>query len=486
MHVRAGLAFTLVLPLCVALPASSQDSAAPQTPATVPAPATVQAVPPAQTSAETENVHILVGRSIIVTMQARLRKVYVSNPAVVESTTTSPNQVVITAKGPGSSNVVFWDEEGRSRMLEVSADVDIAGFRDALQQTYPNQPIEARAEEGKVIISGTVTDKDIADNVYKMAQNYSKEVVDALLVHVPPHGKQIMLKVRFAEVDRGKMNTFGINIISTGAANTPGTVTTQQFTAPSSAGSIAGSIGGNVQGTTSSFNVNSLLNIFLFRPDLNLGATIQDLETKNVLQILAEPDLMAISGEPAHFLAGGEFPYPIVQGTAAGGAGAVTIQFRPYGIKLDFTGTIQPDNSILLKVAPEVSSLDYGNAVVISGFSVPAISTRRAETSVELKDGQSFGIAGLLDSNTTIQLSKIPGIADIPILGQIFHSHSKNFTSSELLVVVTPTIVDPLGIPTAVPLLPKPVVPALDPNRFDQHFPGSHQVPGTATPIVQR
>ena len=195
---------------------------------------------------------------------------------------------------------------------------------------------------------------------------------------------------------------------------------------------------------------------------------------------------MAISGEPAHFLAGGEFPYPVVQGTSAGGAGAVTIQFRPYGIKLDFTGTIEPDNSIRLKVAPEVSSLDYGNAVTISGFTVPALSTRHAETTVELKDGQSFGIAGLLDSNTTIQLSKIPGIGDIPILGQIFRSHSKNLTSSELLVVVTPTIVDPLGIPTAVPLLPKPVVPGLDPNRFDHHFPGSHQVPGTATPIVQR
>jgi pilus assembly protein CpaC len=485
MHVRAGLAFTLALPLCVALPASSQDSAAPQTPVAAPAPATVQAMPQAQASSETENVHILIGRSIIVTMQARLRKVYVSNPAVVESTTTSPNQVVVTAKAAGSSNVVFWDEEGRSRMLEVSADVDIAGFRDALQQTYPNQPIEAHAEEGRVIISGTVTDKDIAENVYKMALNYSKDVVNAVLVHVPPHGKQIMLKVRFAEVDRGKMNTFGINIISTGAANTVGTVSTQQFGTLSTP-SVTGSTGGGALGTNSTFNVGSLLNIFLFRPDLNLGVTIQDLEAKNVLQILAEPDLMAISGEPAHFLAGGEFPYPIVQGTSAGGAGAVTIQFRPYGIKLDFTGTIEPDNSIRLKVAPEVSSLDYGNAITISGFTVPALSTRHAETTVELKDGQSFGIAGLLDSNTTIQLSKMPGIGDIPILGQLFRSHSKNFTSSELLVVVTPTIIDPLGIPTAVPLLPKPVVPGLDPNRFDHHFPGSHQVPGTATPIVQR
>jgi len=479
MHVRAGLVLTLALPLCVALPAVSQSDAAPQTAA----PPT--ALPP-QTSTETESVHILTGRSIIVTMQARLRKVYVSNPAVIESTTTSPYQVVITAKIPGSSNVVFWDEEGRSRMLEVSADVDIAGLRSALQQTYPTQPIEARAEEGRVILSGTVTDKDVADTVVKMAQSYSKDVVDGLLIFTPAHSKQIMLKVRFAEVDRGKMNTFGINLFSTGGANTIGSTSTQQFTPPTAGGSIAGTIGGSAAGASSSFDVSNLLNIFLFRPDLNLGATIQDLETKNVLQILAEPDLLAVSGEPAHFLAGGEFPYPVVQGTQAGGAGAVTIQFRPYGIKLDFTGTIEPDNSIRLKVAPEVSSLDYSNAVTISGFTVPALSTRRAETSVELKDGQSFGIAGLLDSNTTIQMSKIPGIADVPILGLLFHSHSKNLTSSELLVVVTPTIVDPLGVPAPVPLLPKPVVPGLDPNRFDQHFPGSRQVPGTATPIVLR
>ena len=477
MHVRVGLALTLGISLCVAIPAPSQsDSAQAGTPASL----------PPQASTETESVHILVGRSIIVTMQARLRKVYVSNPNVIESTTTSPTQVVITAKGPGSSSVVFWDEAGRSRMLEVSADVDIAGFRVALQQTYPNQPVEARAEEGRIVLSGTVTDKDVADTVVRMAQSYSKDVVNGLLIFTPAHSKQIMLKVRFAEVDRGKMSTFGINLLSTGGANTVGSTSTQEFSSPTAGGAITGAIGGNTQGTTSSFNTTSLLNIFLFRPDLNLGATIQDLETKNVLQILAEPDLLAVSGEPAHFLAGGEFPYPVVQGTQAGGAGAVTIQFRPYGIKLDFTGTIEPDNSIRIKVAPEVSSLDYGNAVTISGFTVPALSTRRAETSVELKDGQSFGIAGLLDSNTTIQMSKIPGIGDIPILGMLFRSHSKNLTTAELLVVVTPTIVDPLGIPSPVPLLPKPVVPALDPNRFDQHFPGSHQVPGTATPIEQR
>jgi pilus assembly protein CpaC len=476
MHVRFRRFATLILPLCLAFSASRPASALPRSSAQA-----AGTTPPA--AGETESVHILVGRSIIVNMQTRLRRVYISNPAVVDSTTTSPNQVVITAKSPGSCNVVFWDEHDQSRMLEVSADVDIAGFRDTLQQEYPAQPVEAHAEEGRIVLSGLVTDQDIASNILKMAQSYSKDVVDAMLVKTPAHGKQVMLKVRFAEVDRGKMNTFGFNLLSTGAANTPGSISTQQFSAPASS-AITGTIGAATQGTSTSFTATSLLNIFLFRPDLNLGATIQDLESKNVLQILAEPNLMAVSGQEAHFLAGGEFPYPVVQGTSAGGAGAVTIQFRPYGIKLDFTATIEPDNSIRLKVAPEVSSLDYGNAVTISGFTVPAISTRHAETTVELRNGQSFGIAGLLDSNTTIQLSKIPGIGDIPILGQLFRSHSKNLTSSELLVVVTPMIVDPLSTPNSEPVLPKPVVPGLDPNKFDQKFPNS--ISGTATPIAQR
>ncbi len=165
-----------------------------------------------------------------------------------------------------------------------------------------------------------------------------------------------------------------------------------------------------------------------------------------MLQILAEPNLMAISGQPAHFLAGGEFPYPVVQGVGGGsGFGAVTIQFKPYGVKLEFTGTIEDDNTIRLKVAPEVSSLDYTNSVTISGFTMPAIQTRRAETEIELKDGQSFGIAGLLDQRTTVQLSKIPGIGDMPILGELFKSRNVNRTNSELIVLVTPTIVDPVS-----------------------------------------
>ncbi len=434
------------------------------------APAVRQDATPPSDTTEAESVHILVGHSIVVNMQARLKRIYVSNPAVLESSTTSPTQVVITAKAAGASNVVFWDELGHSRLLDVYSDIDVSGLRDALQQEYPGQPLEVRAEEGRVILSGTAADKDSADSLLKMASTYSKDVVNAMLVAEPQHAKQIMLKVRFAEVDRGKLQQLGINILSTGAANTVGAISTQQFGSASLNNPLSGTIAAPASGTSTSFSVSNLLNIFLFRPDLNLGVTIQALQEKNVLQLLAEPNLLAMSGSPAHFLAGGEFPYPVVQGAGAAGVAIVTIQFRPYGIKLEFTGTIQPDGSVRMKVSPEVSSLDYTNAVTISGFTVPAIATRRAETEVQLKDGQSFGIAGLLNSTTTAQLSKIPGIGDVPILGQLFRSKSNNATNSELLVIVTPTIVDPLQVNAPPPPDPKMTQKQLNSDQFDKEY----------------
>jgi pilus assembly protein CpaC len=169
-----------------------------------------------------------------------------------------------------------------------------------------------------------------------------------------------------------------------------------------------------------------------------------------------------------------------VQGGAAGTVPIITIQFRPYGVKLEFTGTIEDNGAIRLKVAPEVSSLDYTNVVTIAGFVMPSISTRRAETEVELKDGQSFGIAGLLDDRTTIQLSKVPGIGDIPILGQLFRSRSTNRSNTELLVLVTPTIVDPVmgPVPTPGPQV-NPPVQYLDKDHFDKGLPDPTKSPGT-------
>jgi len=449
-----------------------------------------QALPAQQTanSAGTNQVvHILVGHSVVVHLESRIKRVLVGNAAAITTATTAPNEVVMTAVAPGSSSVVLWQENKESRILEVFADLDVSLLRDAISRGFPREPIEAEAEEGRIVLSGTASSQPVADQVVKMAAPFSKEVVDSLRIAQPGRQKQILLKVRFAQVDRTKLSQFGINLFSTGAANTFGATSTGQFAGATSAnvgavpasttttGTVsgtsvaAGAIGNHLTGQPGGFGMNDLLNIFLFRSDINLGATIRALQQNNVLEILAEPNLLAASGEPAKFLAGGELPYPVVSG--AQGQSTVNIQFKPFGVKLEFTGTIEDNNTIRLKVFPEVSSLDFSNAVTISGFVLPAIATRHAETVVDLKDGQSFGIAGLLDQRATTQLSKVPGLGDIPILGQLFRSRAINKTNSELLVIVTPTIVDPLTA-NALQESPKMPVSMLDPKDFDKTVPG--------------
>jgi pilus assembly protein CpaC len=464
----------LGLACCLAGPAA----AAQQVPAS-PAPPTAQnaqASPTSRTAEEQgpEALHIVVGHSMVIRTPTRVKRILTGNPAVLETVVASPNEVVLTAKQAGGSSLVIWDEAGHSRMMDVSADLDVNSLRNTLEQAYPSGSVEAQSQEGKVVLVGTVPSTAAADQLMKMAGNFSKEVVNGLQIAAPPRQRQIMVKVRFAEADRAKLTAFGINLFSTGATNTIGTVSTQQY-GPQSLGQTTG-----VLDRLSQFNISDLLNIFLFRPDINLGATIKALQQNNVLQILAEPNLMALSGQPAEFLAGGEFPYPVVQGGSGGGVPAISIQFKPYGVKLEFIGTVQDDGTIRLKVKPEVSSLDYTQTVTIAGFVLPAISTRRAETEIELKNGQTFGIAGLLDERTTVQLSKIPWIGDVPILGELFKSRNVNRTNNELLVLVTPTIVDPVSEPVPTPAgnVDMPIR-NLNNGEFDKGLPYPAKKPGT-------
>ncbi|MBZ5516333.1 MAG: type II and III secretion system protein family protein [Acidobacteriia bacterium] len=444
---------------------------------------------PAQEAApgETQTLHVLAGKSLVINLEARLKRVLVSNPTVIEAVTTTPSQLVVTARGVGASSLILWDESGRSRMLDVLVDLDVAGLRDSIQLAYPNEPIQVQAEGDHLILSGAVSSQDAIDNVLKMAGTFSKTTVNSMMLAEPPHEKEILLEVKFAEVDRTKIDQLGINIFSTGALNTPGTISTEQFSPPTgSAGrtEVTGTIGAPLKGTSTSMSFTDVLNIFLFRPDLNLGTTIRALQQKNVLQILAEPNLLALNGRPARFLAGGEFPFPVVQGGT--NFTAVTIQFRPFGVRLDFTGFITKENSVRLQVTPEVSTLDFANALTISGFLVPAISTRRAETEVELKDGQSFGIAGLIDRRVQAQLNKIPGIGDIPILGQLFRSRNYNRSTTELLVLVTPHIVDPVRAGGVPPAPPKPPIQELDVPGFDKDLPGRGGAAPAQAPAQQK
>jgi pilus assembly protein CpaC len=208
--------------------------------------------------------------------------------------------------------------------------------------------------------------------------------------------------------------------------------------------------------------VGDLLNLFLFSPEVHLGVVIKALQNQNLLQILAEPNLIAVNGKEASFLAGGEFPFPMVQPGA--GFTAVTIQFKEFGVRLKFTPVIMPNGNIHLKVVPEVSTLDFANSVTISGFTVPALSTRRAETEFELRDGQSFVIAGLMDNRVTNLMNKVPGLGDIPILGYFFRSKSLQKSNAELMVLCTARRVSPATQPPAAPTNP---MPFLDKDKFD-------------------
>jgi pilus assembly protein CpaC len=397
-------------------------------------------------------LHVIVGHSVVLTSATSLRRVYVGNPTVLQTFSSSGTEVVLTAKAAGVSSLVLWDDADGQRLYTVSADLDPEALRTSLKNAFPGSSIRAEAGEGKIFLTGSVANEAVSDAAFKMASLYAKEVVNSLQI-APEHGKQVQLKLRIVEVDRTRLEQLGINIFAGG--RTAVATTTGQFAS-------------TAIGSDSSLTASNPLNIFLYNSKLNVGLTVQDLEQKQILQVLAEPTLTTLSGLPARFLSGGEFPFPVVEGGGVGSAAAVSIQFRPYGVKVDFTPTVNPDGSIRLKLAPEVSALDYGNSVTISGFTVPALSTRRAETEVEIQNGQSFVVSGLLDHRTTEILSKVPGIANVPILGQLFRSKNVNHSVVELIIIVTATVVDPLSSAQGQDAdQPKLVVPNLDTDTFD-------------------
>jgi pilus assembly protein CpaC len=410
-------------------------------------------------------VRILLGRSIMFETPRRLKRVYVSNPLVIDSFTASPTQIVVTAKTPGVSSLILWDEAGESQTYLVSSDTDVANLQQEIHEAMPNDDIRVESQQDRISLSGTALNDASSEAAFKLASLYTKTVVNSVVVR-QPHIRQVKLKVQIIEVDRSKIDELGLNIFSQGK-NTS-VVQTGQFPSVGTATSTGGT-------GPPTLSVSNPLNLLFFNSGLNLGVTIQDLQNKQVLQILAEPTITTLSGQKASFLSGGEFPFPVVQGSS-GGTTSITIQFRSYGVKLEFIPIVNDDGTIQLKVMPEVSALDFTNAVTISGYTIPAIATRRADTQVELRDGQSFAISGLLDHRTTDILSKMPGIGDVPILGQLFRSKNISHSTVELVVIVTPTIVDPLT-DTAVPWEPKMPVPLLDPKKFDQST--SKQKPAT-------
>lgn len=430
---------------------------------------------PGLLSAQSEDLRVTLGKSIVVDYPADVARISTSDPAVVDAVAVTTREILLHAKSLGAASVVVWAKSGQRSFYNISVEPNLEPLRRILKDTFPREEIRVTAAKDALSLTGRASSKEVSDRAMALASGYAKAVVNNLSVASVVE-QQILLRVRFAELNRTEASSLGANVVSTGAANTVGSTSTGQFQPPQPA-KLLGVIGGSVQGTTSEFNILDTLNIFAFRPDLNLSAFIRALQSRGVLQILAEPNLVTVNGKEASFLVGGEFPVPIMQGGAA--AGSVTVQFKEFGIRLTFTPNITENKTIKMFVRPEVSTIDINNSVTLSGFRIPALSTRRMETNIELGEGQSFVIGGLLDDRATENLSRVPGLSHIPILGALFKSREDSKSKSELVVMVTPEITRPLSPadPKPMPVMPKEFLGPVGP-KSGSAAPGS---PGKAT-----
>jgi pilus assembly protein CpaC len=393
-----------------------------------------------------------VGTGTVVDCPGGVARVATSHPEAVDAVVAGEREVMFQAKALGQATLVVWSKTGERRAYEVTVDPDLAPLRRLLKDTFPGEQIDVRASRDSVALVGRASTQAVADRALALVTPAAKAAVNNLTVAPTAHERQILLRVRFAEVNRTASSELAFNLFSTGAAGTHGTIATGQF--PSARiGDVSGTIPG-WDPTATKISFSDVLNIFAFRPDLNLGLLIHDLQSRGLLQILAEPNLVATNGKEATFLAGGEFPVPIVQGGA--NVGAVTVQFKEFGIRLSFLPLFTGTGTLRLHVKPEVSTIDPANGVTVSGFRIPALSTRRVETDVELAEGQSFVIAGLLDEHVIQDLARVPGLADIPLLGALFRSHSLTKSRTELIVVVTPEPRSAMDGPPPVPPMPLP------------------------------
>ena len=393
-----------------------------------------------------EDIRLTIGKSIVIDYPTDIARISTSNADIVDASPVTGREVLVHGKAFGTVTLVVWSKAGQRNFYNITVEQNLEPLRKLLKDTFPNEDIHVQSSRDSVSLTGRVSSKPVSDQASALAASFGKTIVNDLKVAEAAVERQVLLRIKFAELSRSASNQFAVNLLSTGATNTIGQVSTGQASS-----STPSSIGG---GQPTSFTISNALNIFAFRPDLNLGAFIQALEQHNLLQTLDEPTLMTSDGKEASFLVGGELPIPVLQGGA--NSGAVTIQFREFGVRLTFTPTITGNNNIRLHVKPEVSSLDYSNALSFNGFTIPALSSRKMETNVELGEGQSFVIAGLIDNQVTETLSKIPGLSSIPILGNLFKSKSITKSDDELVVLVTPEITMPLQPGDTKPSVPAP------------------------------
>jgi pilus assembly protein CpaC len=424
------------------------------------APAASSASAPIVEGSETRPVELLVGRSTLVDIGSPIARVSLTSADIADALVTGQSQLLVHGKTPGAISMFVWDRAGGVKRYEIAVQRDLARLNDQVKQLFPNERIEAQSNGKSVVLSGSVSSKEVGEKAVAVAAGYvdkPADVVNLFQIQAGPRSNQVLLRVRFAEVSRSAMSEFGMSFFTspTGINNNIGRVTTQQYPAPGYTDlawtKADSSFGSDVTSAEGKLAFSDFLNVFLLNQKYDLGVLIKALQNRGLFQSLAEPNLVAESGKEASFLAGGEFPVPIAQGSGANIG--VSVMFKEFGIRLNFTPTVTGDR-VHLKVRPEVSTLDYGNAVLLSGFRIPSLSTRRAETELELTNGQTFAIAGLLSNQMQTTMQKVPGIGDIPVLGYLFRSKASKRDQTELVVMITPEIL-PNNSPGVTPSLPR-------------------------------
>jgi pilus assembly protein CpaC len=332
---------------------------------------------------------LTVGKGVVIDCPKGVSRVATSSPEIVDVVAASSEEVLFHAKALGQATIFIWSKTGERVIYNVTVEPNLEPLRRLVRETFPDEEIDIRASRDSLALVGTASSQAVADRALALVSASVKGAVGNLKIAPGTAEKQVVLHVKFAELNRTAVTEFGLNLLSTGATNTVARITSGQF-ASGGLSQITGATPGAAAPSTS-FSLSDMLNIFAFRPDLNLGVLIRDLQTQGVLQVLAEPNLVATNGKEANFLAGGEFPVPITQ--AGANSGAISVQYREYGIKLSFLPQVTAHGTIRLHVKPEVSSIDSANGVTVSGLSIPALTMRRFETDIELGEGQSFVIA---------------------------------------------------------------------------------------------
>lgn len=467
------------------------------------APGAMMGGPPAMVPSDATSVDLLVGRSTILNVGLPIARVSLTVPDVADAMVTGPQQLLINGKTPGSISLFVWDRAGGIKTYEVSVRRDLTHLVAQLKELFPGEPLSVMGSGKDVVLSGTVSSKYVIDKAAEVAGGYVEKkefVVNLLKQQEGVASNQVMLRVRFAEVSRSALRELGASFFTGpgGFHDYVAQASTQQFPTiryeELNRSSIQGpgKFGGGrdtVDATGGKFTFGDMLNFMVFNNKYNIGTLIKAMQDKGLFQSLAEPNLIASNGKEASFLAGGEYPYPVVQPSSGGNS--ISIQFKEFGVRLNFTPTVLGGDLINLKVRPEVSSLDFSNAIILDGFRIPALSTRRTDTEVELQDGQTFAIAGLMNNTVQSTMRKIPGIGDIPILGWLFKSQAMAKNQTELVVMITPHIVRrgssgvSQGLPTAVePYLgaPSKTLPQPAPYIGSPRYPGTNQSRPGGTP----